>query len=230
MRHYVFPFIFAAALVLGACGTTQTRVTTNTFSPKRNAITMIYTPDVELSILMATGITETRADWSKSGEVNIANSLKSALADRASAIVVRDRNDVQSPRELQLTKLTDAVMQTSLRYDYRGQTLPTHKEKYNRSIGPGASLLAGDSGAQYSLMVLARGSYQSGGKVAMNIAMAAMGNLPQFGGQTVYAALIDLESGDIVWSNLATAAPGQDMRKPAQADRLVQSLLKDFPL
>jgi len=230
MRNYIASMIIATTLVLGACGSTQTRVTTNTFAPKPNAVTMIYTPDVELSILMATGMTETRADWSKAGEDNITNSLKTALADRSSAIVVRDRNDVQSPRELQLTKLTDAVMQTSLRYDYRGQSLPTHKKRYSRSIGPGASLLAGDSGAKYSLMVIARGRYQSGGKIAMNIAMAALGNAPQVGGQTVYAALIDLESGDIVWSNLATAAPGQDMRKPAQADRLVNSLLKDFPL
>lgn len=230
MRHYLVALILTASLTLGACGTTQTRVTTNAFSPKPNATTMIYTPDVELSVLMVTGLRETRADWSKAGEVNITNSLKTAMEARGADVVVRDRNDVQSPRELQLTKLTDAVMQTSLRYDYRGQALPTHKKKYSRSIGPGASLLGADSGAQYSLMVQARGSYQSGGKVAMNIAMAALGNLPQVGGQTVYAALIDLETGDIVWSNLATAAPGQDMRKPAQAERLVNSVLKDFPL
>ncbi len=230
MRQYLFFFVIAAALLLSACGTTQTKVTTNEFVAKPDAITLIYTPNVELSVLMATGLTETRADWSTSGQENITNSLKTALANRSGGIIVRDRNETQTARQVQLVKLTDAVLQTSLQYDYYGRGLPTQKDQYSRSIGPGAINLAGDSGAKYSLMVLARGSYQSGGKVAMNIAMAALGGPVQFGGQNLYAALIDLETGDIVWSNLATAAPDADMRDPGGADKLVQSLLKDFPL
>ncbi|WP_017932583.1 hypothetical protein [Robiginitomaculum antarcticum] len=230
MRRNQTVLLIIIAFVLTACGSTQTKITTNQFTAKTDAVTLIYTPDVELSVLMATGMQETRADWSETGQDNITVALQSALDGRASRIIVHDREDVQSPRQSQLVKLTDAVMQTSLQYDYRGQKLPTHKKRYSRSIGPGATLLAGDSGANYALMVLARGNYQSGGKVAMNIAMAALGGPMQFGGQNLYAALIDLETGDIVWSNLATAAPGEDMRKTEGADKLVASLLKDFPL
>lgn len=230
MRRHFTASLIICALLLAACGSTQTKLTTNAFVAKPDAVTLIYTPDVELSVLMATGMQETRADWSEAGQNNITASLKSALDSRTSRVVVYNRNDVQTPRQVQLVKLTDAVMQTSLQYDYRGQKLPTHKKLYSRSIGPGAELLAGDTGANYALMVLARGSYQSGGKVAMNIAMAALGGPVQFGGQTLYAALIDLETGDIVWSNLATAAPGADMRDPEGADKLVAGLLKDFPL
>ncbi len=50
------------------------------------------------------------------------------------------------------------------------------------------------------------------------------------GGQQVYASLIDLKTGKVVWFNVAVAGPDADMRDPEGAELLVESMLKDVPL
>lgn len=229
-RQLLASALLGASLVLTACGTTNTKTTTNTFTPAANAKTLLVKPDVELKILMASGMTETRADWSRSAEENLANALSSALQARGGQVDIMDLNTELSPRQVQLVKLNDAVVSTSLQYDYYSSNLPTREDVFDRSIGPGAAELGGDSGADYALMVKAAGSYSSAGKVAMNIAMLALGGGVQIGGQQLYASLVDLETGDIVWSNLASAAVDADMREADGAARLVDSVLKDFPL
>lgn len=222
--------IITAALVLTACGTTQIKTTTNSYVPVKAAKTLLVKPDVELKLLMASGMTETRADWSKQGEANLAAALTAELESYGGQVEAMDLNQDLSSRQIQMVKLNEAVISTSLRYDYYGSSLPTLKDSYSRSIGPGAATLAGDSGADYALMVKAAGSYSSGGKVAMNIAMLALGGPVQTGGQSLFASFVDLKTGDILWSNLASAASNADMRTPDGASTLVKSVLKDFPL
>lgn len=229
-RHlHIFLALIFSVLVT-ACGTTRAKLTTNDFTVPESVSTLVYTPDVELKILMASGLQETRADWSEQGEANLVMALTEELENREGTVTVKGRNEGLTERQVQLVKLTDTVMQTSWQYDYVGTGLPTRKDVFDRTIGPGAALLGEGTDADYALLTIARGSYSSGGKIAMNIAMAALGGPVQIGGQQVYAALIDLETGDIIWSNMATAAPGADMRKPEGARSLVKSLLKDFPI
>jgi hypothetical protein len=89
--------------------------------------------------------------------------------------------------------------------------------------------------ADYALYTLARGSYASSGRKAMAVAGlvgAAFGfgvSVP-LGGQQVYSQLIDLRTGQVVWAQVAGAAPGVDMREDPGATSLVQAILKDSPL
>lgn len=230
VKTWLISAIMTVSLGLAACGTTQTKTTTNIFQPAENGLTLLVKPDVELKVLMASGLAETRADWSKDGEANLANALEAALRAKGGKVQPMDLSSGLTAKQIQMIKLNDAVIATSFQYDYQGYNLPTKEGAFDRSIGPGAAALAGNSGADYALMVTARGSYSSGGKVAMNIAMAALGGPVQVGGQQAFASLVDLKSGDILWTNLATAATGEDMRKPDGADSLVERLLKDFPI
>lgn len=230
MRKHILAVALAATMTLGACATNNTKTTTNTFQAKAASKTLVVKPDVELKILMASGLQETRADWSTAGTENLANALEAALKDRGSNISVMDPAAGLTEKQNQIIKLNDAVVSTSLQYDYFGTGLPTKKKQFDRTIGPGAAVLRGSTGSDYALMVRARGSFSSGGKIAMNIAMAALGGPVQTGNTQLYATLVDLDTGDIVWSNLAGAALGADLRKPEGAESVVNSLLKDFPL
>lgn len=230
MKRIITAAIIAVSLSLAACGTTNTKTTTNSFTAPEKHTTLLVRPDVELKILKAAGFTETRADWSKSGEANLARALKAQLEGRSGQVVPMDLNAALSPQQVQIIKLNDAVTSMALVYDYGAQNLPTNKDKFNRTLGPGASVLSSGQAADFALMVKARGSYSSGGKIAMNVAVIALGGTPQMGGQQLIATLVDLKSGDIVWTNLASAALGADMRDVEGAERLVESLLKDFPL
>jgi len=219
-----------AFLMLSACASTNVKSTTNEFVKKENAHTLMVVPDVELKILMASGMTETRAEWSKNAQANLASALQESLEGRSSSVEIMDPNTVLSGQQTQMLKLTDAVMQSALAHDFGPARLPNKKDIFDRTIGPGAKALAGTSDADYALMTTARGSYQSTGKAIMNIATAALVGYMQNGQQTVFLSLVDLDSGDIVWSNYAIAAAGSDMRKPEGAQRLMKTLLKDFPL
>ncbi|MEE9347443.1 MAG: hypothetical protein V3U82_04560 [Robiginitomaculum sp.] len=230
MKNRLLGLSLAIALTMSACATNQTRTTTNSFTAAQSSKTLLVKPDVELSVLMASGMREVRANWSQDGEKYLTAALVEALKARGSDITVMDPNEGLTPRQIQIIKLNDAVVQTSLIHDYQANKLPTKKDKFDRTIGPGAMVLKGSSGADYALMIKSRGAFQSGGKMVMNIAMAALGGPVQTGGTTLYATLVDLETGDIVWSNLAGAAMGADMRKPEGAKTIVKSLMKDFPL
>lgn len=230
MNKRLIGAVLATALMLGACATNRTRSTTNTFTPKPGAQTLLVKPDVNLKVLMATGLRETRADWSQQGEANLTAALQAELAARGSSVKLLDPSAGLTPRQIQLIKLNDTVVNTSLQYDYAGFKLPTKKDKFDRTIGPGAAVLGAGKNADYALLVKADGSFQSAGKIVMNIAVMALGNAPQTGGTSMFVTLVDLQTGDIVWSNLATAALGGDIRDPESAERVVAALLKDFPL
>jgi len=230
MNKHLIGAALAGALMLSACATNRTRNTTNTFTPKTGSATILVTPDVNLQLLMASGMRETRADWSEQGQDNLMAALEKELAARGSKVTVLDPSKGLTPRQIQLLKLNDAVVNTSLQYEYFSFGLPTKKGKFDRTIGPGAKVLAGGSAEDYALITRAAGSFSSGGKIAMNIAMAALGGPVQFGGTQMYLTLIDLDTGDIVWSNLASAATGGDIRSPEGAESVVRAALKDFPL
>lgn len=230
MKKHLISLSLGAALLMSACATNNTKTTTNKFAAPESSKTLMVRPDVELSVLMATGMTEIRADWSQAGTENLAAALEAALRERSSEMSVMENFDNLNSDQLQIIKLNDAVVQMALAHDYGLVKLPTNKDQFNRTLGPNAIRLRGASGADYALMVRARGSFQSAGKIAMNVAMAALGGGIQTGSTQLFATLVDLETGDIVWSNLATAATGVDMRKPEGAQTIVKSLLKDFPL
>jgi hypothetical protein len=50
------------------------------------------------------------------------------------------------------------------------------------------------------------------------------------GGQQMYASLIDLSTGNVIWFNVATAGLQDDMRKPEGASAFITTLMKDIPL
>ncbi len=50
------------------------------------------------------------------------------------------------------------------------------------------------------------------------------------GSQLVFASLVDLKTGRVVWFNSSLAGPSADMRNPEGAAALTTALLKNIPL
>jgi len=85
-------------------------------------------------------------------------------------------------------------------------------------------------GADYALFVTARGTYSSAGRKAAMIGMAMLGVSIPLGSQQIFASLVDLRTGRVVWFNVATAGPQADIRTPEGASLLVKDLLKGVPI
>jgi hypothetical protein len=224
--------IAAALLMLAACTTTSVRNAApgQIAAPSPNAKVLLVDPDVQLSLLTAAGLQEARQDWSREGRDNLAASLRQALEGKAHRFEVLDPDAAREGRGGQLLRLHDAVGQSIIAFNYGFIELPTKTGAFDWTLGEGAQVLGQEHAADYALFVTGRGSYASAGRKALMVGAAMLGVGVPLGQQQVFASLVDLHSGRVVWFNVAHAGPSADMRSPDGAAALTQALLKTAPL
>lgn len=222
----------AACLMLAACTTTNVKSAADAQAnrPPAGARILLIQPDIELSVLTASGLLEPRADWTASGRANIQSAVETALKGKSHTFSGLDPSQAMSGRGGQLLRLNGEVGKSILLFNYGYVQLPTKTGSFDWTLGEGAQTLGQTYNADYALFVYGRGSYSSGARVAMMVGMAALGVGLPTGGQQVFASLVDLKTGQVVWFNLAAAGPGADMRTAEGATLLTASLLKDVPL
>lgn len=226
----ILPIAFVC-LWLAACTTTSTRVADKQAAkPPAGSQVLLLEPSVELGLLTASGLTEPRADWSKSAQANLAHEIEDQLKSRAHGFKMIDPEAAMEGRTGQLLRLNGAVGQSIILFNYSGIRLPTKGAAFDWTLGDGTKALAEQYGAQYALFVNAKGNYASGGRVATSIGMAMLGVTVPLGQQQVMASLVDLKTGKVAWFNVAVAGPNADMRDPQGAKSLATSLLNDIPL
>lgn len=222
--------VVLAGLCLAGCTVTNTKLGLNLASPPAGARVLLVKPDVQLAVLTAGGVDEARADWSQQGQSNLEQSVATQLKSKSYAFKEVDPNTIMSGRSGQLIRLHQAVGESILTFGYGLYALPTKKAGLDWTLGDGAKALADSQGADYALFVHASGNYASGGRVATAVGMAVIGVHIPLGSQTVFASLVDLRTGQVVWFNTALAGPSDDMRTPAGAATLTTSLLTKIPL
>ena len=181
-------------------------------------------------MLTAAGLQETRADWSQSGRDNLAAAVAASLESRTHSISYLDPDTAMDGRVGQIIRLHEAVGSSIIAIDYMQLAIPTRRNRFDWTLGTGAQEIATQYNADYALFIAANGSYASSGRVMVMIGMAALGAAVPLGGQQAFASLVDLRTGNVIWFNVATATPNQDVRTPEGAASLANSLLRDVPL
>lgn len=226
-----FLIVFACA-VLAGCTTTNVKSAAGGMAaaPSPNAKGLLVQPDVQLALLTASGLQEPREDWSRSGRSNLAAALTSELQQRSHPFEALDPDASMEGRTGQLLRLNEAVGQSVIVFEYSGLRLPTKTAGFDWTLGEGAQTLRAERGADYALFVTARGTYASAGRKAMMVGAALLGVSVPLGSQQVFASLVDLRTGRVVWFNVAVAGPAADLRSPEGAQALAKSLLKGVPL
>ena len=222
----------AACLFLAACTTTNTRLADTSSTAAKapaGARVLIVQPDIELSLLTATGLSEARADWSKSARDNIRQELKAAATGKSLVLRELDPTAVEEPKVAQLLRLNEAVGSSIQGFNYGLYKLPT-KKGFNWTLGAGAQTLGQTYDADYALFTFSRGAFSSGGRKAAMVGMAMLGVSLPMAQQTAFVSLVDLKTGKIVWYNFAVAGTDSDMRTPEGAKTFAAALLKDAPL
>lgn len=226
-------FLVVACLMMAACTTTQAKLSPSTgITPPAGARILIVQPDVQLGVLTASGLVETRQDWSEQGRDNLVGQYRQVFDAKSHAYTVLEPSTAQAGQVGQMLRLHQAVGESILLFQTSGlYALPTHPAStFEWTLGDGAKSLADTYHADYALFSRAVGSYASGGRVAMMIGMAALGVSVPLGGQQMYVSLVDLHTGRVIWFNYAVAGPNADMRSPAGAASLVTDLMKTAPL
>lgn len=186
-------------------------------------------PEAQLSLLTAGGVADPRADWSKAAKANLSRELEAQLKTRAHGLKLVDAETAEAGANGQLLRLHEAVGNSVLLFSYGPYKLPTKKE-FDWTLGQGAQALAAEHQADYAMFVQARGTYASGARIATAVGLSLVGVAVPLGQQQVFASLVHLKTGKVVWFNVAVAGPQADMREADGAASLTASLLKDVPL
>ena len=235
----LFALTGASALLAGCVSTRQ--VADVEFQPPQgNYSLIVMRPDVAVGSLTTGGLVEPRADWTEQARGNVLAALRQQQAGRGGRTVIAEtRESIQGvdPRlAADLERLHGAVGNSIALHKYLGAELPTKRRGIDWTLGQDAVKLGRATGMDYALFLYAQDSIASGGRVAMQV-LGLAGCFVGFcapqggGGQTAYASLVDLKTGDVVWFNVLqtnSQLPGVtfgDIRTPDGSAQMVERLL-----
>lgn len=222
-----------AVLVIGAfltsCASQVTsRVDTLTPDNEGEKVSIVVLPvDAEISTLTAGGLLEPNAEWTTAAIENIGRALSENRTVANYELNVIKLEEVQvGSRISDIIEINRALAQTVSSGPY--VALPTKKDSVlDWSIGEYAKQLHTTYDADYALMLYARNSHATGGRVAMGLLAAAAGVSINLGQKFAYATLIDTRTGHVVWVNGMLPAP--DFRKMETTVTGINKLVQNLP-
>ncbi len=222
-------------VIAAGCAQTKSFFVSDGIQPLTSEVRVVLMPpDIELYVLTASGMLEPKAEWTAKARLHVIDALKEELrAKNVQLLLHQTPTDMpsQNYEQIQLLKLHEAVGRTILKHKYISQfALPTKKDKFDWTLGEGATVLREESDAQYGLFIQLRDSYTSTGRAVAIFLAAALFGVGIPGGQQVgFASLVDLHNGDILWFNRLISGTG-DLRTPEPARKAVKQLLTELPL
>jgi len=189
---------------------------------------ILFEPDVELQRVLASGRTETRADWSENAKTETKNWVSEFLAEGNVSFSEFSIPEDESGNSMRQLMALHSAVGVSIFQNMR-LPLPTKKkEGFKWTIGKGITSIAEATDADYGMFVYYRRGYASGGRVATAIVAAYFGAAIAAGYQIGFVTLVDLKTGEFVWFQPTMHAYG-DIRDEDDAQYTVASLIKGFP-
>ncbi|MBU6374306.1 MAG: hypothetical protein KJS97_16405 [Alphaproteobacteria bacterium] len=197
-----------------------------TFTPSAEATkVLLLDPQVDIQFLTTSG-PEKRADWNEMAKANMIKAVTAELQATKETVVRPALSADQADAAQQIILLQQAVTAAMPMLQPLLPHQRKHKETY--TIGPGAALLAGDTGADYAVLVDVRAVIESSGVflTQMMISMAT-GVTPasqNFRGTSV--SVFDLKSGELVWKKLVVYG---DARTEAESADIARRIFDNGP-
>jgi hypothetical protein len=235
--------VLLASASLALCACVQTRQVADVeFAPPQGDYSLIVMrPDVRVGLLTAGGLVEPRADWTEQARTHLLRALAAQQADRGGRTRILETREgiagVSAETVADLERLHAAVGNSIALHKYLGATLPTKRRQgLDWTLGEEAVKFGRATGMDYALFLHAEDSFASSGRVALQV-LGIAGCFIGFcapsagGGQSAYASLVDLRTGEVVWFNVLqtqSQLPGLqfgDIRTPEGAAQMVERLL-----
>lgn len=203
--------------------------------PKDKPVTIVLMrPDTDVGQLAAGGLPQPNADWTKAAREN----LQAALSANAIARHLELKPfDEQSGDGAQLvadySALHQAVANAIIEHKYYGSKLPTKKDRFDWTMGPGAARIGELSGGNYALFLFTRDNFASASRKATQVA-GMLGCIVGFcmivpgGTHVAYASLVELSTGNVVWFNVLRGSKG-DVREKDGAQGMVDAIMASMP-
>ncbi len=219
-----------AVIVLSGCVATPTVTQIDRLeSVGENPRILIMEPDISYFLLTTGGVPELHAEWTTAARRNFATALRDYADARGTEIVMIGDADELSQIEIDYSKLHSAVGLTILTNHIGAMKLPSKEGAFDWGLGPGVSEIGEKYNADYALFSYYRDYQASAGRIAFAvIAALAAGAAASTGGESGFASLVDLKTGEVVWFNYVAAGTGE-LRDEDGAVKAVNNLFKDMP-
>jgi hypothetical protein len=241
LKAFALALACAGMLVAPDAGIAKTKSDVNFRFPSDKPIKIIlFRPDIEVGSLGSSGVPTPNADWTGEARKSIGDALKANQNAKASQLVdMAELTGEDATYVAEYQSLFKAVGQSMILHSYAlklpTKKMPNGKYKFDWTLGPGAQKLGALGGGNYGLFVYSYDAYATSGRKVMQIftllASSALGFgvFPTGGQHVAYAALVDLESGNIVWFNAYAKNKG-DVRTVEGAKERADTLLSTLPL
>ncbi len=240
LRSLGGPAILGVCLLAGGCSSTKPIVEA-TYQPPEGSGRLLMMPiDIEMGEISAAGMYEPKVEWTELSRTNVTTALQQQLTSLGVEVVPYDSPEGPlkiHTRHTQAVKLFEAVRQTIFEFKYMPASslaaaprLATKKDKFDWTLGEAVTPLRDDYDADHALFVVMQDTEPTAARTAMNVLMTYMFlSVETSDNQFGFAALVDLASGDLVWTNLIASQLG-DLRDPAAAGESVSRLVQEIPL
>jgi hypothetical protein len=230
--------VLGAACALAGCVSSSFE-TTDKLNHSTTETKIVALPvDVQLYQLDAGGTLEPDGDWTQSATKYLDQAMEEQEAAHHVDLVTYDEDKIPADERdemQQVTKLFGVVASEIVAHQYVADfKLPSKADGFDWSLGPEVKPLHDATGADYALITYLRDSYATAGRVAVMVVGAIIGAAAGVsvaipgGTQVGYAALVDLNTGDIVWFNRLARGSG-DTRDLDGARGTATALLTNFP-
>lgn len=236
-------YIFIGCLFLSACATSPASYRTNPQLNEKLKTTKRITViplEIEVSELSAGGIQEKIDQWCVQAKNNVMTAIQKELEAKQLLFVKPFHETMLSEDQrsnLDETRaLFDAVNSSILTHVYGipEQRFPEKSENFDYSLGEEVGELARDVDAL--LFVRGIDIIPTAGKQAIETGKLILGVLAgvalpvNIGGTFVSIALVDADTGSIIWYNQYGSGTSTDLRNPIKTTTIVKKLLNDFPI
>lgn len=190
--------------------------------------------EVQILELSAGGVIEEVPGWSYLARTNITSAIrKMAAAKKISVILAPGDGD---PATLASVKEHVALYDLASHALYQHSTpalgphyWPAKAARLDYTVGAGLRDLRQQWGADAALIVTGESTYATGGRKATAVAAAFLGVELSLGHSYLHAGVVDLETGDILWTNVHSRFPFPDLRRSANARLAIEALFSGFP-
>lgn len=228
-----------AAALLASCVQVQPHRSTQ---PPRHPSpkVLLMPPDVLVLEIGAAGLPLPQPHWTRAAERDLSATAESVLTEHEGEMMsyrVADGVVPYAPDHRPALELHRTVLNTILSYRYGAagpnggeRRLVTKSEGLAWTLGDTVRPLRRDYEADYALFLVYRQATSSSGRALLAAAgfvlFGAIGPTSQSIG---LASLVDLHSGDIVWTNVLSGQ-GMDVRRPDGLKDKARQLLSEMPL
>ena len=201
------------------------------FPADRPAKIIVFRPDVEVGTMGVGGVQEPNAEWTATARTKLSQTLTTHQQASGNEVVflpdeLGDKAQLVADYQSLFRAVASAVVDHKMNPLAK---LPTKKDRFDWTLGPGATQLRTVAGGDYALFLWTKDAYGTTGRKVMQFMMAGLfGAAMPAGIHASYAALVDLKSGNLVWFNVDPGSGG-DPRTDEGATKRIGQLLKTFP-